>query len=343
MLRVLYIGNKLFSHRRVKTVMETLEPLLSEFCILRTTSDKRNQFLRFIDMNYQFFRFGLMADKIIIDVYSTLAFNYALYFGILSKLFSINFILFLHGGGLPNKYEKSTKTISFLLKNAFRTIAPSNYLANYFKLKGYSVTVIPNIIDTKLYHFIERKEVRPTLLSLRGLDEIYNPFMTIKAVQQLKSKIPNIRLLILSNESESLYKEVLSFITLNNLSDNIVVQPKVPKSEWIRLNADYDIMISNPYIDNTPVSILEGMALGMCVLTTNVGGIPYLVNEKECGQVQSNDYVGLANKIMEVLESPGYANQLSLNGRLKSLEFDWTNVNKLWKEILFDEFEKKHT
>ena len=47
------------------------------------------------------------------------------------------------------------------------------------------------------------------------------------------------------------------------------------KAEWIELSKDYDVFINTTNVDNMPVSVIEAMALGMPIVSTNVGGIPF--------------------------------------------------------------------
>ena len=47
------------------------------------------------------------------------------------------------------------------------------------------------------------------------------------------------------------------------------------KTEWIELSKDYNIFINTTNVDNTPVSVMEAMALGFPVISTNVGGVPF--------------------------------------------------------------------
>ena len=96
-------------------------------------------------------------------------------------------------------------------------------------------------------------------------------------------------------------------------------------------------MISNPIIDNTPVSILEGMALGMCVISTSVGGVPFLVeSEKKVLLVDSNNEKELANKIEFLLKNPTTCEKISLNARKKAETFSWENIKPMWKKVLLN-------
>jgi glycosyltransferase involved in cell wall biosynthesis len=334
MVKVLYLGNKFFEYRKVNSVLETLEPLLKDICILKTASKKSNQILRAIDLIFHFFRYGLYSDKIIIDVYSTLAFQFAFVLGVFSYSFRKPYILFLHGGNLPYRYYKSPFKLKWLLNHATQIIAPSQYLAEFFKNEGFNVQVIPNFIALKEYNFIERKKIRPNILSIRGFGKPYNPLMTLKAFHLLKGRLPDLKLLMLGNEDEYYFEDVKNYINDNQLNEVVEVRSKMKKEHWITLSQDYDIMISNPIIDNTPVSILEGMALGLCVISTRVGGVSFIASDNECSMVESNDFIALSDSILKILDNPIYANQLSLNGRKKAEEFNWDNIKPLWENLL---------
>ena len=53
------------------------------------------------------------------------------------------------------------------------------------------------------------------------------------------------------------------------------------KIEWLELARDHDIFINTSTIDNMPVSILEMMALGLPIISTNVGGIPFILESRK--------------------------------------------------------------
>ena len=55
---------------------------------------------------------------------------------------------------------------------------------------------------------------------------------------------------------------------------------QVDKRRVPRVLADADIFLNTTHVDNTPVSVVEAWP-GLCVVTTNVGGIPYLVRHEQ--------------------------------------------------------------
>lgn len=316
-------------------MLETLEPLLAEFCVIESASDKRNQTLRFFDMLYHFFRYGLIADKIIIDVYSTKAFNFAYLLSLLSAFFKKKYILFLHGGNLPERYNNSPKKVSKIFSNAHKIIAPSLYLKSFFLGKGFNVEHIPNIIELDKYPFLLREDIRPHLMAIRGFGKPYNPMMTLQAVNKLKLVFPDLKLLMLGNSDEYYYNDVINFIEINQLQDVVTIQSKCSRDEWVAISKDYDIMISNPTIDNTPISLIEGMALGMCIISTNVGGVPYLLTDNVDGIVVENDSV---KQLVLSIENLIVLNKkyLSKNARSKAEQFSWVRIRPQWIKLIND-------
>ena len=109
---------------------------------------------------------------------------------------------------------------------------------------------------------------------------------------------------------------------------------KLSKEEWIKLSEGYDIFINTTLIDNTPVSVIEAMALGLPVVSTNVGGIPYLISNEENGLlVKPRDAEAMAKGILRLMENPEFAENLSKKGRLKAEKFNWPEVKQLWLRI----------
>jgi glycosyltransferase involved in cell wall biosynthesis len=96
-----------------------------------------------------------------------------------------------------------------------------------------------------------------------------------------------------------------------------------------------DIFLNTTNVDNTPVSIMEAMASGLCIVSTNVGGISYLLeHERDALLVPPDDPEAMAGAVRRLLTEPELAARLSNNARRKAEEFDWATVLPKWKELL---------
>ncbi len=76
LIKVVHFGDKLQKHRKMKSVIETMEPYFSEIVSIKTYSDEEKPLFRAIDFLVGFFNKGIFADYIIIDVYSTFNFYF---------------------------------------------------------------------------------------------------------------------------------------------------------------------------------------------------------------------------------------------------------------------------
>jgi glycosyltransferase involved in cell wall biosynthesis len=77
------------------------------------------------------------------------------------------------------------------------------------------------------------------------------------------------------------------------------------------------------------------MALGLPVISTNVGGIPYLIESDTTGiLVPPNDVSVFTTAICSLLKDGAMATKLSRNARTKVEKFDWQEVKSLWLSLL---------
>ena len=231
-MKLVYFGNKLSIHGRSKSVLETLEPLLGEFCDVKCYSNKRNKFFRLSDMLFHFFKEGLQADIIMIDVYSTISFYFAFILAWVSSIFNKPFILFLHGGNLPERYVSSKRKVDYIFKRARSIVAPSGYLKTFFEKNGYKVILIPNLIDLEKFGFQVRDFSTPRLLYLRGFGEIYNPLMNVRVVSELMDEYPGIQLAMLGSDIDGFLEKTYELIDCLKLGKHVKIFGKKSQEEW---------------------------------------------------------------------------------------------------------------
>ena len=113
---------------------------------------------------------------------------------------------------------------------------------------------------------------------------------------------------------------------------------RLPKAEWIALSRDFDIFINTTNFDNTPVSVMEAMALGLPVVSTNAGGLPFLITHDTDGLlVPVGDEEAFLLAISRLLDDAATAEKLSRNGRKKVERFAWEQVKPLWCKLLLEQ------
>ena len=117
--------------------------------------------------------------------------------------------------------------------------------------------------------------------------------------------------------------------------DHLTLTGSVRKEDVPKKLASGDIFLNTARIDNTPVSVLEAMASGLCVVSTNVGGIPYLVRgEYEALLVPSDNAESMAGAIRRIIVEPNLSRRLSINARHKVEQLDWSAILPRWEKLL---------
>jgi len=332
-MKLLYLGNKLSKHGINKTTVETLGGLLSEsgFEVVSYSSIK-NSFLRLMEMLY-----GILKHKdsnyILIDTYSTSAFWFAFLSSQFARFFKIKYIPILHGGDLPNRLRKNPKLCKLIFANAFKLVSPSGYLKFHFEQHGFSNVIhIPNSITISEYQYTERKVFSPKLLWVRAFAEIYNPKMAIDVFSLLKQKYPNATLTMIGPDKDGSLELTKTYALQENV--DVTFTGKLSKNEWTTLAQNFDIFINTTHFDNMPVSVLEAMALGLPVVSTNVGGLPYLIEHDKTGfLVDNNDVLAMVSQIEQIIEFPSNSIEIVKNARKFVQNADWENVKIKWMDL----------
>jgi len=331
---ILYIGNKLSKHGKTLTNIETLGLLFeSEGHKVFYASSKKNKLLRLLDMMAKTIRHR-RVDYVLIDTYSTVNFWYAFVISQLCRLMNVRYLPILHGGNLPVRLTKNPRLCRMIFKPAYRNIAPSDYLLEAFKDKGFAPVVhIPNTIEIGKYAFKPRPVIRPKLLWVRSLAAIYNPEMALKVLQDLKNDFPDAVLCMVGPDKGHKRKSLQQMA--ESLQSEVEFTGKLSKKGWINRAADYDIFINTTHFDNMPVSVVEAMALGLPVVSTNVGGLIFLLKHQETALlVNDNDAVAMADAIRELIKNPEATQQMISNAAAFVQNFDWAAVRYKWDEIL---------
>lgn len=331
---ILYIGNNLSKKNKYPTSLEILvTSLTKEGYKFYISSNKQNKVFRLLDMCFSVLKYRNKIDYIFIDTFSTSNFYYALLTSQLARIFNLKYIPILHGGNLPYRLKKSNKLANLIFSNSFINISPSKYLKLAFEKYGYKTKVIHNIIDIDAYKFKKRTNVKPKLLFVRAFDKIYNPNMALYVLNELKKEFRNAVLCMIGPDRDGALESFKKLANELNVEKNVEILGVLSKEEWHKKSEEFDIFINTTNIDNTPVTLVEIMALGLPIVSTNVGGIPYLIEDKVDGLlVDKNDVTLMVQRIKQLIN--GQFNSITAEARKKAFNFDSKEVVKKWNEIL---------
>jgi glycosyltransferase involved in cell wall biosynthesis len=271
-----------------------------------------------------------------VEVYSGRAFLWAESACWLLSSLRKPYILTLHGGNLPTFASRNIKRVKRFLQKANMVTAPSRYLQEAMRLYRTDISLIPNPMDIAKYSFRLRVSPQPRLAWLRAFHQIYQPQMAVDVIARLKKLFPGSHLTMIGpDKGDGSLQETQQLIDRLGLWNHITIVPGIPKNQVPKYLEQADIFINTTSVDNTPVSVMEAMACGLCIVSTNAGGIPYLIeHEKDALLVRPDAPDDMTNAIRRILTQTGLAQQLSINARRKVEHFDWSAALPQWESII---------
>lgn len=210
-------------------------------------------------------------------------------------------VLTYHGGGAAGFFAKHKKLVTRYLRKTDVNIVLSGFLGQIFDTYQIPYTVIPNIIELDGTKYRNREVLRPRFISIRSLEPLYNIPCIIKAFAIVKQQLPEATLTIVGDGSE---RPALERMVQELGLQNVEFVGRVDNHDIYKYLDQADIMISAPHIDNMPVSLLEGFNAGLLVISSRVGGVPYMIEDGVNGLLfEDDDYSALADKMLYSLNS----------------------------------------
>lgn len=331
---IVYIDNFLQQHGSTPTTGVTLTQLFMQqgYTVIRAGT-KQNQAARLLEM------LGAIRRNrkaiVLIAVYSTSAFYFAWACARLCRLLKVQYIPCLHGGNLPQRIEKNTGLCAQIFAHSYTNVVVSGYLLAVVTKHGWPSLLIPNSIKLETYPFKLRSDIKPNILWVRSFHSIYNPTLAIRVLHTLSSAYSDITLTMVGPDKDGSLEECKKLATELGVKNKITYTGRLSVKEWVALSVKHDVFINTTNFDNLPVSVIEAMALGMPVVSTNVGGLPYLVNNNTDGiLVKPNDEAAFVQSIEKLLREPLFTRKLSENARNTAEQFDEKRVLQLWDNLL---------
>jgi len=332
---ILYLGNKLSCHGFTPTGVETLGNRLKQITKVYTSSNKKNKLFRLFDMLFSIIKYRKKIDIIFIDFYSGLAFFYGIFCSVIARLLNIRYIPIIRGGNISMSIRKYFWISTKIFNKSYLNIAPSKYIEKVFHNYDYKIQYLPNYIELKNYDFKVRRNCKPKLLWVRSFHKVYNPKMAIKVLDKLLKIYPNAELCMVGPEKDGMMASTKELAESLKIRDHIIFTGLLTKKQWVDLSSSYDIFINTTNFDNMPVSVMEAMALGFPIVSTNVAGLKYLHQDKnDALLINKNDVNAMVSSINDLLNDCELSELLSKNAREKAKDFDWNVVKNQWKNLI---------
>ncbi|HZE62424.1 MAG TPA: glycosyltransferase family 4 protein [Pyrinomonadaceae bacterium] len=221
-----------------------------------------------------------------------------------------------------------------LLRPPRRIVVVANAAAERFKGKllrrfpqRVKVAVVYNAIEVTprppSTNVSIRKELRirssDRLIGIVGnLSPVKGQLELIWAFAETRKRIPNLTLLIvgsaLFNRSDGYQKLLAAEVRILGLDPYVRFLGQ--RNDVAAIMGALDLLVMNSRSEAFPLVALEGMAVGVPVLATEVGGLPELITHETNGWlVPFGDEEKLVDGIASLLEQPQLSTRLATQGR----------------------------
>jgi glycosyltransferase involved in cell wall biosynthesis len=216
------------------------------------------------------------------------------------------------------------------LRAADALVADGWAAANLPATLGCAVDRVPKGVDGDRFQPVgpDRRQTlrlqdKRVVVAVARLVPIKNLRLLIDAVAIVRARMWNVHLLIVGDgpEADALKQHAASL----DLADAVTYVGYVAHTETPPFYRTGDLFALSSDFDNSPNVVLEAMATGLPVATTDVGGVREFVTDGVGGAVvPARDAAALAAAIEKYLGSPATAQAAGAHNRLKATaEFSW--------------------
>ncbi len=251
----------------------------------------------------------------------------------ISRLRGKAIVVNYRGGEAERFFAKSWRWVSPTIRRATAVIVPSGYLQEVFRKRGIEAGIVPNVVDLNRFSPSEKAGQQesavgwPHIVVARNLERIYDTGTALRAVKAIREHYPGARLTVLGAGPELAALEALAGEL--GIAPSTEFAGRVDNAQVARIYKTADLMLNPSLVDNMPISILEALASGVPVVSTNVGGIPHLVTSGETALlVPPGDPDRMADAALSLLQDPELSQRLIESGLELASRFQWGNVRE---------------
>lgn len=233
------------------------------------------------------------------------------------------------GGEAGTFLARSQRVVRTSMSRAARLIVPSGFLRQVFGLHGMAADVVPNIVDLVRFRPAESVPAgAPHLLVARNLEPIYDNATALRAFAQVLRVHPDARLTLAGTGPEAAMLQALAQEL--GIAAQVDFVGRVDREAMAGLLRRSRVAINPSLVDNMPNSVLEALASGVPVVSTRVGGVPFIVEDGVSALlVPPQDPAAMADALLRLLGDEGLAGRLRSAGLEEARRYSWERVAPL--------------
>lgn len=239
-----------------------------------------------------------------------------------------------HGGNAGAFFKHAPAHVFRALKCANARVIPSTYLQRVFAQSGIDAEVVPNIIDLSRFRPAPTRDfdMAPHLIVTRNLEPIYDIATAIRAFAVVRKVFGQARMTVAGTGPE--LERLVELGESLGVAAALTFAGRIDNADIPTLYASADCMLNPSTVDNMPISILEALASGVPVVSTDAGGIPDMVKDGVSALLVA---VGkpdeMARETIRILSDRTLADKLRAAGLAEVGRYAWPRVRAQWFSV----------
>jgi glycosyltransferase involved in cell wall biosynthesis len=201
-----------------------------------------------------------------------------------------------------------------------------------YKLPPDRVWFVPNGVGPEFFTQRHSQETSaPRLLFVGTWIDHKGIYPLAQAFAELSVPNPALRLTIAGcGESEDNVRRHFSYLTQSSLN----VLPFVSRDEMPNLYANHDVFVLPSLMEGMPLVLLEAMASGLAVVTTESSGMTDLVEDGHDGLLTiPGDTISLVSAIKRLVENSELCRTLGLAAQEKMKRYSWNRFARSHESV----------
>ena len=188
--------------------------------------------------------------------------------------------------------------------------------------------VIPQGIQSQYLSLLPCRTKEPIILSVGSISQRKGHLFLIKAFEKVQSKIPTAKLVIAGSLAEEIYlTKMREEINKCRLQDRVDILTNISQKELLQHYQMASIYALHSQEESQGIALIEAMAAGIPVVSTTIGGIPYVVKNEENGLLSAyGDVDSFARNIIKLLGDKDLCNKMGQIARETAQNYSWDNI-----------------
>lgn len=252
---------------------------------------------------------------------------------VIARLRKVPVVVNYRGGEAGTFLRGAAGVVRLAMRPVAALVLPSGYLQAVFSGYGMAGEVVPNIVDLSRFRPAdERQPGGPHIVIARNLEPIYGIDVALRAFAHVLTAAPTARLSIAGSGPELAKLQALAD-TLG-VTASVRFTGRLDRDDMAALYRSADVMINASRVDNMPNSVLEALASGVAVVSTRVGGVPYIVEDERTALLVPPDAPEPMEKaVVRLIEDDALRQRLVAAGLADVARYQWATVSTQWLAV----------